>query len=99
MSDDRLAKYLEEDAERWIAVHERIRGLTILLIAVTDAAIERDASLRLRIIGRLQEVLLLYATDQGHPALLAEIREFVAGLEGEDPTHRSIPPARDDEPS
>ena len=86
MKDERLSQYMAEDAERWQAVHERIRGLTINLMAVTDAAISLEPSLRDGIILRLQEVLQIYSAQQVHPDRLDEIREFLKGLEGQDPT-------------
>ena len=86
MRDERFSKYMAEDAERWEAVHERIRGLTINLMAVTDAAISLSPALRDGIILRLQEVLEMYVPQQVHPDRLEVIREFLEGLEGQAPT-------------
>lgn len=89
---DRFSEYVEEDAERWIDVHERIAGLTITLMAVTDAAIERDPEIRPRIIVRLQEAIQFCVADQKHPSRTRELRRFLLGLGGEDPTREPTPP-------
>ena len=89
---DKLARYIEEDAERWSAVHMRIQGLMVVIMAIGDTLANMDHRFSPAFIERLQIALDHARRDQAHPAEIEEIERVVRAFSEVHPMKGSSQP-------
>lgn len=86
---DKFDRYVEEDAERWMAVHMRIQGLMVVIMAIGDILANMDPRFVPALIDRLQIVLEQARRDQAHPAEIEEIERVMRAFSDVHPTKPS----------
>lgn len=79
---DRLGLYIEENAERWFAVHQRIEGLSAVVM-ILATVVSKHPNIKADIIEGLSAIENLQSRSQEHPALIAELRRLRETLERE----------------
>ena len=89
--DDGLTRYADEDAERWLAVHERISALGIIVAAVIWAAVKHPEML-VQLRADLDQLEAQARLHNAHPAFLAELRGMASALK---PTASAPDPSSD----
>ena len=78
---DALAQYIEEDAQRWFAVHARITGLSMALVEITSQLADVTTVERHGIMGDLLHLKTALERAKHHPAAIAEVEHLIEALD------------------
>lgn len=78
---DALTQYIEDDAQRWFAVHARIAGLSMALVEIVSQLADITTTERHGIMGDLLHLKMTMEEQKHHPAAIAEVETLIEALD------------------